>query len=81
MGARTWTMFLNSEISFLPQAVDQEFGKVPPMAMATDMGPCQGRAHAPFLCSPLPAPTGLQVILNLVAAAVALHAIDRLVLV
>lgn len=34
-----------------------------------------------FPCSPLPAPTGLQVSLNLVAAAVAFQDKDRLVLV
>lgn len=40
-GCRLRTTFLNSEISFLPQAVDQEFGKVLPMAVATDVSLCQ----------------------------------------
>lgn len=57
----------------------EEFGKIPPMAI--DESPCQERARAPFLCSPSPAPTGLQVTLNLVAAAVALQDRDKLVLV
>lgn len=74
-------MFLSSEIFFLPWAVDKKFGKGPSITMATDMGLCQEHVCAPCLCSPLPAPTGLQVSLNLVAAAVALHTKDRLVLV
>lgn len=60
------TKLPNSGISFLPPGAGQEFGKVPGMSLP---------------CSPLPAPTGLQVSLNLVAAAVALQATDRLVLV
>lgn len=60
---------------------DEEFVKAPPMAMAIDTSLCQEQACALFLCSPLPAPTRLQVTLNLVAATVALHDRDKLVLV
>jgi len=38
---RLGTVFLNSQISFLPQVVDEEFGSMPAMAMATDMDLCQ----------------------------------------
>lgn len=74
-------MFRSSEIFFLSQVLDKKFGKGSSITMATNVGLCQEHACAPRLCSPLPAPTGLHVTLNLVAAAVALHAKDRLVLV